>query len=274
MARHNGIFGGCWCIWFHPDGPERGQGAEANRVLKRSYVEAGKAHAALVLDGEEAIAWCEFGTPEELPTIHHRTQYDATSERDPDWRLTCIFVDKRYRRLGITELAIRGALDLIAEAGGGVVGGLSARPDRADQEDVVLVPLQRDPGALREDRVHLRPAQGAQELHHGHDRRGARLNEKESPATQSRDRALHPHGPSTTEPPSPMVLVVYFVRLALVALRRDAFQTLSTAVVRSSSRTLAEPDHARLPGALVQSRRWPWPASRPSPGCRHPTAPW
>jgi len=123
VARHNGIFGGCWCIWFHPDGPERGQGAEANRVLKRSYVEAGKAHAALVLDGEEAIAWCEFGTPEELPTIHHRTQYDATNERDPDWRLTCIFVDKRYRRQGITELAIRGALDLIAEAGGGIVEG-------------------------------------------------------------------------------------------------------------------------------------------------------
>lgn len=123
VMRHNGIFGGCWCIWFHPDGPERGQGAEANRSLKRQYVEAGKAHAALVFDGDEAIAWCEFGTPEELPSIHHRKDYDATKTRDPDWRLTCIFIDKRYRRQGITELAIRGALDLIAEAGGGVVEG-------------------------------------------------------------------------------------------------------------------------------------------------------
>ncbi|MEO5665839.1 MAG: GNAT family N-acetyltransferase [Nocardioides sp.] len=123
VVRHGGIFGGCWCIWFHPDGPERGQGAEANRALKRGYVEAGRAHAALVFDGDEAIAWCEFGTPVELPTIHHRKQYDATKSADPDWRLTCIFIDKRYRRQGITELAIRGALDLIAEAGGGVVEG-------------------------------------------------------------------------------------------------------------------------------------------------------
>lgn len=115
VMRHNGIFGGCWCIWFHPDGPERGQGAEANRSLKRQYVEAGKAHAALVFDGDEAIAWCEFGTPEELPSIHHRKDYDATKTRDPDWRLTCIFIDKRYRRQGITVLAIRGALDLIDE---------------------------------------------------------------------------------------------------------------------------------------------------------------
>lgn len=67
VQRHNGIFGGCWCIWFHPDGPERGQGAEANRALKKAYVEQGKAHAALVMDGDEAIAWAEYGTPVELP---------------------------------------------------------------------------------------------------------------------------------------------------------------------------------------------------------------
>ena len=36
-------------------------------------------------------------------------------------RRTCVFVDKRYRRQGVTELAITGALDLIARAGGGRV---------------------------------------------------------------------------------------------------------------------------------------------------------
>jgi len=121
VLRHGGIFGGCWCIWFHPDGPERGQGAEANRALKRSYVERGLAHAALVMDGEEAIAWAEYGTPTELPTLHHRAQYDKEKTGDPDWRITCVFVDRRHRRRGVTEIAVRGALELIAEAGGGVV---------------------------------------------------------------------------------------------------------------------------------------------------------
>jgi GNAT superfamily N-acetyltransferase len=121
VQRHNGIFGGCWCIWFHPDGPERGQGAEGNRALKRKYVEAGAAHAALVMDGDEAIAWAEYGTPAELPGIHHRKEYDATSTEEPDYRITCVFVDKRHRRQGVTELAITGALNLIAQAGGGRV---------------------------------------------------------------------------------------------------------------------------------------------------------
>lgn len=121
VVRHNGIFGGCWCTWFHPEDPERGPGAEGSREVKRRCVERGIAHAALVMDGEEAIAWAEYGTPAQLPNIHHRKQYDAEKERDPDYRITCVFVDKRYRRGGLAETAIKGALELIAKDGGGVV---------------------------------------------------------------------------------------------------------------------------------------------------------
>ena len=121
VQRHNGIFGGCWCTWFHPDDPDRVPGAEGSRQMKKQYVERGLARAALVMDGEEAIAWAEFGTPEELPNIHHRKQYDAEKDTDPEYRITCVFVDKRYRRHGITETAIRGALDLISQDGGGAV---------------------------------------------------------------------------------------------------------------------------------------------------------
>jgi GNAT superfamily N-acetyltransferase len=39
----------------------------------------------------------------------------------PDYRLGCFFVDRRYRRQGVAAAALDGALELIAEAGGGVV---------------------------------------------------------------------------------------------------------------------------------------------------------
>lgn len=126
VQRHNGIFGGCWCTWFHDGHPScqgRGETAEGNRAIKKRLVDEGVAQAALVMDGDEAIAWAEFGTPAQLPTIHHRKEYDATSRTAPDYRITCVFVDKRHRRKGVTELAIKGALDLIAQAGGGTVEG-------------------------------------------------------------------------------------------------------------------------------------------------------
>lgn len=120
--RHNGVWGGCWCTWFHRAPGEKGQGsAEATRALKHRLVDEGRAHAALVFDGEVAVGWCQYGTPEELPNIYHRKEYEAGLERLPDYRLTCFFVDRRYRRKGVSAVALRGALDLIARAGGGVV---------------------------------------------------------------------------------------------------------------------------------------------------------
>ncbi len=121
--RHNGVFGGCWCTYFHTFHSEKTFSAEGNRALKKRLVDEGRAHAALVMDGTEAVAWCEYGTPEELPNIYHRKQYEAELDVAPDYRITCIFVDKRYRRTGMSALALEGALRLIREAGGGVVEG-------------------------------------------------------------------------------------------------------------------------------------------------------
>jgi GNAT superfamily N-acetyltransferase len=123
VERHNGVFGGCWCTWFHTLHSEKTFTAEGNRALKQRLVEEGRAHAALVFDGDEAVAWCQYGSPEELPNIHHRKEYEAALDTPPDYRITCIFVDKKYRRGGVTAAALRGAVDLIAQAGGGVVEG-------------------------------------------------------------------------------------------------------------------------------------------------------
>ena len=122
--RHNGMgFGGCWCTWFHPRPAVLGCDVEPGRPYKEFLVREGRAHAALVFDGEVAIGWCQYGSPEELPNIYHRKEYEAGLVSPPDYRFTCIFVDKDHRREGIAAVAVKGALALIAQAGGGVVEG-------------------------------------------------------------------------------------------------------------------------------------------------------
>lgn len=123
VERHNGVFGGCWCTWFHTFESEKTFTAEGNHTLKQRLVEEGRAHAALVFDGDEAVAWAQYGAPPELPNIHHRKEYEQTLDRLPDYRITCIFVDKKHRRRGLSAVVLRGVLDLIAAAGGGVVEG-------------------------------------------------------------------------------------------------------------------------------------------------------
>ncbi len=121
VERHNGVWGGCWCLAFHPKTPDMGQSVEGNRAVKERLVSEGQAHAALVLDGDRAVGWCQYGSPEELPRIYHRKEYESGLIEPADYRLTCFFVDRDYRRAGVAAVALGGALDLIAQAGGGLV---------------------------------------------------------------------------------------------------------------------------------------------------------
>jgi GNAT superfamily N-acetyltransferase len=121
----------------------------------------------MVFDGDVAVAWCQYGSPDELPSIYHRKEYEAGRvDKAPDYRLTCFFVDRSYRRRGVAAVALRGALDLIAKAGGGAV---EAYPGHAGQEDFGLIPLQRHAQPLREGRLQLRAVQGKEPLRHAQD---------------------------------------------------------------------------------------------------------
>ena len=92
------------------------------RAVKEDRVRTGGAHAALVLDEDGAAqGWCQYGSPEELPNIKHRREYDKDAPAYPDWRITCFYVDRKHRGQGIGRVALEGALDQIAHAGGGLV---------------------------------------------------------------------------------------------------------------------------------------------------------
>jgi len=121
VGRHNGVWGGCWCMSFHPEGVGRGKTAVQNRAEKECRVRQGAAHAALVYDGSACVGWCQFGSPDELPRIKHQRAYREGLTRLPSWRITCLFVDKAYRGRGVAAAALRGALQEIARLGGGTV---------------------------------------------------------------------------------------------------------------------------------------------------------
>jgi GNAT superfamily N-acetyltransferase len=120
VEANNGVFGGCWCLGFHEG--FRGS-AEENRQRKLERVKEGTAHAALVLDGDACVGWCQFGSPSELPRIKNRKAYEKGLTDLPDWRMACNFVGKGHRRKGVASAGLKGALDLIAGLGGGIVEG-------------------------------------------------------------------------------------------------------------------------------------------------------
>ena len=118
VEKHNGVWGGCWCMGFHAEGAVRGA---QRRSQKERRVREGHAHAALVYDGSSSVGWCQFGPTDELPRIKLKKAYLEGLAQLPDWRITCFFVDREYRGKGVAAAALKGALREIARLGGGTV---------------------------------------------------------------------------------------------------------------------------------------------------------
>lgn len=120
VEANNGVWGGCWCMGFHPDGIDK-EVADHNRENKHAHVRRGTVHQMLVYDGQECVGWCQYGSPMELPGIQNRKRYDQGLVELPDWRIGCIFTGKGHRGAGVARAAVAGALAAIQDAGGGLV---------------------------------------------------------------------------------------------------------------------------------------------------------
>src|SRR5690242_5764448 len=84
IERNTGVFGGCWCMGFHPEKfGGRDASAERNRDTKLARVRAATAHASLVFDGADCLGWAQFGGPDEVPHIKNRVSYEKSQTSAP-----------------------------------------------------------------------------------------------------------------------------------------------------------------------------------------------
>lgn len=128
FAKYNGVQAGCWCMYYHRSGQTPGktieERMERNHEDKKNLVLSNQSRGILIYSGNDVIASCQYGTRKELPRIDNGRNYRNLNIARPEdnfWRITCFFVDKKFRKKGITGLALRAVLSRIQELGGGVV---------------------------------------------------------------------------------------------------------------------------------------------------------
>lgn len=123
VEANNGVWGGCWCMWYHGKDEGSDNSPAGKRKAKECRVREGRAHASLVFHGSDCVGWCQFGSPDELPRIHNRRAYLSTDPMLPDWRITCFFSGKGHRGTGVASAALEGAIGQIRTLGGGRIEG-------------------------------------------------------------------------------------------------------------------------------------------------------
>jgi hypothetical protein len=108
FAASGGVWGGCWCMFYHKPGDFDASAYSENKNAKQALVNKGEAHGIIVYCGGEPAGWCQFGPKEELPRIDRKSNYTPTS--DELWRVTCLFIAPRHRKLGLASFAVNEAV--------------------------------------------------------------------------------------------------------------------------------------------------------------------
>lgn len=124
FAKHNGVWGGCWCVYYLCGGAEFKQmGPEGRREFHRSLALSGRARGVIAYEGQTPVGWCQFGPPDVLCQYDRGRVYPKLSiarEDRPQWRISCLFTDRHKRSRGVAIFTLHAALSEIARSGGGV----------------------------------------------------------------------------------------------------------------------------------------------------------
>ncbi len=125
FGKHKGVRGGCWCTFNLCTSSQFDKmSREQRRAFQQSLVEQGLGSGILVYDGQVPIGWCQVGPAARFPRFERNRIYKELTipeELKPDWRISCLFVDKHRRNKGLSRVVLDAAITYIRENGGGVV---------------------------------------------------------------------------------------------------------------------------------------------------------
>jgi GNAT superfamily N-acetyltransferase len=125
FGKHKGVRGGCWCTFHLCTSSQYAKMTKDQRkAFQKESADQGFGSGLLVYEKDTPIAWCQFGLAERFPRYDRMRAYqelNLPADLRPDWRISCIFVDKHRRREGLSQIALHAAVELIRQNGGGVV---------------------------------------------------------------------------------------------------------------------------------------------------------
>ncbi len=133
-----GACGGCWCmLWrLKRSAFEAGKG-EKNRRAMWAAIQSGKTPGLLAYAGGKPVGWCSVAPRAHFPALENSRILKPVDEQ-PVWSITCLFVEKNFRRQGISVALLRAAAEHVKRQGGKIVEGYPAEPKKDRMPDVFV----------------------------------------------------------------------------------------------------------------------------------------
>ena len=119
----NGACAGCWCMFWKLRGKAYEEArSHETRQMHKSIVDSGVVTGLLAYWHGEVVGWIAIEPREAYPKLAHSRALKPMDDQ-PVWSVTCFFVAKKSRRMGVTVELLKAAVEHVRQQGGRIVEG-------------------------------------------------------------------------------------------------------------------------------------------------------
>lgn len=135
LFGERGACGGCWCMAWRLRNKDwiAGKG-EKNRRAFRKIVNAGGQPGVLGYLGKRPIAWCAVAPRQDYRSLAHSRVLKPVDDK-PVWSVSCLFVQKEFRRRGVSARLLKAAVEFAGKRGATIVEGYPVQPTMEETPD-------------------------------------------------------------------------------------------------------------------------------------------
>ena len=124
-----GAWGGCWCMYWRIRRKDftAQKGAE-NKAAMKAIVDSGEVPGILAYHEGMPIAWCSLA-PREVFSVLANSRILKPVDDQPVWSVVCLFIQKPYRKTGVSTELLNAAGNYAAFWGAHILEGYPVEPD-------------------------------------------------------------------------------------------------------------------------------------------------
>lgn len=128
FSEKHGKFRYCSCMRWRLKSSDHKRSTKPTRIAALdSLVCRGVPVGVLAYVGKEPIGWCSVA-PRETYEALERFQKLKSIDEQPVWSVTCFFVDRHFRRQGVTTGLLLAAVDYARSQGARILEGYPVEP--------------------------------------------------------------------------------------------------------------------------------------------------
>lgn len=136
LFGEKGACGNCWCMYHRVSKSafNEGKAHNGNRNAMRELVSLERPTGILAFYEGKAIGWCAFAPREDFLKLENSRVHKRIDDQ-PVWSIPCFFIDKQFRRMGISVALLKGVIDYAKTKGIKILEAYPAIPTQPSLPD-------------------------------------------------------------------------------------------------------------------------------------------